>query len=189
LPSAWVVRLPEAALGRQLPVRKVTTRLSFMESNEHRPDPSTPEGSSGGAPELLHDLDADRATLAGRMAATWWFYPAFGVITALYVATPAIEPEANRHVVTGIAIASAVVLPSAYQRVSGVKVSRVGVRGAVILGALMCATLALLSTSFGLAAADAQRWIVIPGAVGFGLVVILGRRFDRVYRAELRRGR
>lgn len=137
----------------------------------------------------MHDLDADRATLAGRMAAARWLYPAFGVITALYVAAPAIEPEANRHVVAGIAIASAVLLPSAYQRISGVKVSRVGVRGTVILGVLMCATLVLLSTSFGLVAADAQWWIVIPVAVGFGLVVILGRRFDRLYRAELRRGR
>jgi hypothetical protein len=160
-----------------------------MESNVHPPEVNTPTGRSGDAQELLQDLNADRATLAGRMAAPWWLYPAFGVITAIYVATPAIEPEANRHVVTGIVIASAVALPLVYQHISGVKMSRVGAHGMVILGVMMCATLLLLSTSFGLAAVDAQWWIALPIAFGFGLVVILGRRFDRLYRAELRRER
>lgn len=160
-----------------------------MESNEHRPGPTPPKGRSGDVQNLLRDLDADRASLAGRMAAPWWLYPAFGVIIALYVASPAIESEATRRVVVQLAMASSVVLLFVYHRISGVRVSRVGVRGAVRLGVLVCAILALLSTSFGLASFDAQWWIAIPAAVSFGLVVILGRWFDRLYRDELRRGR
>lgn len=162
---------------------------SSMESHEHRSGLTTPKGSSNDVQNLLRDFDADRVALARRMAAPWWLYPAFGVITALYVASPAIESDANRRVVVQLAMVSTIFLLFGYQRLSGVRVSRVGLRGAVILGVLVCATLALLSISFGLASFDMQWWIAIPAAVSFGLVVILGRRFDFLYRDELRRGR
>lgn len=160
-----------------------------MESNQRPPALGGPRPSDDEAQKLLHDLVADRTVLAGRVAAPWWLYPAFGAVTALYVASPAIEPEGSRRVVAGLVIASGLLLHVACRRISGVKLSRVGAPGAVILGVLMCAVLVLLSTSFGLAAADVRWWIAIPAAVSFALVVILGRQFDRQYRQRLRRGR
>lgn len=138
---------------------------------------------------LLHDLDADRAALAGRVAAPRWLYPAFGVIAALYVASPAIEPDTTRSVVLWLAIAFSLVFSFGYQRISGVRMSRVGIRGGMILGVLGGATFALLSISFGLASFDLQWWITVPTAAELGLMVILGRWFDRVQREELRHGR
>lgn len=112
--------------------------------------------------------------------------PAFGALTALYVATPAIAEDGSRGVVVGLAMASGILLLAGYQHISGVKVSGADGRGTVTLG--LCAVLALLSASFGLAAADLRWWISAPAAVSFRLVLIAGRRFDRRYRERLGRG-
>lgn len=160
-----------------------------MESNENSPGLSRSADDSRDAQKLLHDLAADRDALAGRIVAPGWLYPAFGVIAALYVASPAIDPESVRNVVVGLAIAFTVILSFGYQRISGVRMSRVGARGAVILGVLLCATLVLLSVSFGLASFDLQWWIMVPAAASFGLVLILGRWFDHQYREGLRHRR
>lgn len=159
-----------------------------MERNQRPGGLSSPPRSDGDAQTLLHDLDADRAVLAARVAAPWWMYPALGITTSLYVASPALASDANRRIVAGLAIALSMLLLAGYRRVSGVKMSRVGVRGTVMLSGLVGAVLAL-SISFGLAAADARWWISIPAVVSLGLVVIVGGRFDRGYREALRRGR
>lgn len=160
-----------------------------MESNQHPSGDGGPRRSDGEARTLLDALDADRAALAGRVAAPRWLYPAFGVVAMLYVASPAIVSEASRRAVVGLAIASGILLLATYQRISGVKMSRVGAPGTAVLGGLTFAVLVLLSTSFGLAAGDARWWIALPAAVSFGLVVMLGRRFDRLYRERVRHGR
>jgi hypothetical protein len=160
-----------------------------MESNQHFHEPGTPDRGPSDAAALLNDLAADRALLAGRLAAPGWLYPAFGALTALYVASPAIEPDSISRPVVGLAMASTIALAWAFQRISGVRVSRAGASARLTLGVLLCAILMLLSTSFGLASFGLYWWIALPVAVSFGLTVILGRLFDRQYREKVRRGR
>lgn len=145
----------------------------------------TPDGASG----LLNDLAVDRAVLADRLTAPWWLYPAFGVIAAVYVASPLIETDLLRRIITGIAIASTIVLVASFQRITGVKVARAGAPARLTLILLLLAVLLLLSTSFGLASFGLYGWIVIPAAASFGLTVVLGKLFDSQVRDKVRRGR
>jgi hypothetical protein len=160
-----------------------------MESNQHFHGPDTPDSDPGNAAALLNELAADRALLAGRLAAPGWLYPAFGALTALYVASPAIGPASASRPVVGFAMASTIILVWAYQRTSGVKVSRAGTPARLTLGILLGATLLLLSTSLGLASFGLYWWIALPAAASFVLTVTLGRLFDRQYREKVRRGR
>lgn len=160
-----------------------------MESEQDPRESDVPESSPSYAAALLNELAADRASLAGRLAAPGWLYLAFGVITALYVASPLIAPDSVRRAVVGLAIASTIVLVWGYQRISGVRVSRAGAPAQLTLAALVGAALLLLSTSLALASLGLHWWIAVPTAVGLGLTVILGRAFDRQYRETVRRGR
>lgn len=145
--------------------------------------------SSTQAQQLLRDLDSDRAALAARLAAPGWLYPLFALIIAGYVATPALRSSEPRNAVVGILIVGTIVLLLAYHRLSGVRVGRIGLRGGALLGGLLVVTLLLLSTSYGLVASLSLWWVLAPAAVCFVVVLIGGRRFDRVYREDLGHGR
>lgn len=135
---------------------------------------------------MLHELSADRAALADRLKAPGWLYALVAAIAAGYVATPAISSDDIRNAVVGLLIAAGILLLFIYQRLSGVRVSRTGKRGAGLLVSLVAATLFLLSTSYGLASLLSPWWVLVPVAVCFGLVLVLGRWFDRLYRENLR---
>lgn len=117
-----------------------------------------------------------------------WLYPAFGALTALYVAAPALEPGAASDLVTTLAVAATLLLVWAYPRLSGVRVSRTGASARLTLGLLLGATLLLLSTSLGLVALGLRWWTPLPAVASFALTVQLGRAFDRRYREHVRRG-
>ncbi len=144
--------------------------------------------SSTQAQQLLRDLDSDRAVLAERLTAPGWLYPLFALIVAGYVATPAIRSSEPRNAVVGILIVSTIVVLLAYQRLSGVRAGRIGVRGGALLGGLLVVTLLLLSTSYGLVASLSAWWVLAPAAVCFVVVLVGGRWFDRLYREDLGRG-
>jgi drug/metabolite transporter (DMT)-like permease len=144
--------------------------------------------STAQAQEALRELASDRATLADRLAAPWWLYPFFALIAAGYVATPAIRSDEARNAVVGILIAAGVVLLVTYRRLSGVRVSRTGGRGAALLVGLLMVVLLLLSTSYGLVSLLSAWWVLVSATVCFGVVLVLGRWFDRVYRENLRHG-
>lgn len=145
--------------------------------------------SSAQAQQLLRDLDSDRAALAERLAAPGWLYPLFALIVAGYVATPALRSSEPRNAVVGILIVGTLVVLLAYQRLSGVRVGRIGVRGGALLGGLLVVTLLLLSTSYGLVASLSPWWVLAPAAGCFVVVLIGGRCFDRLYREDLGRDR
>ncbi|GAA4283730.1 hypothetical protein GCM10022261_12610 [Brevibacterium daeguense] len=157
---------------------------------ENRPTTGpTVRPSNTQAQQLLRELEFDRAALAGRLAAPGWLYPLFALIVAGYVATPALRSSEPRNAVVGILIVGTIVLLFAYQRLSGVRIGRIGVRGGALLGGLLVVTLVLLSTSYGLVASLSAWWVLAPAAVCFVVVLIGGRRFDRLYREDLGRGR
>jgi hypothetical protein len=144
--------------------------------------------SSAQAQQLLHDLDSDRAALAERLTAPGWLYPLFALITAGYVATPALRSSEPRNAVVGILIVGTIVALLTYPRLSGVRVGRIGVRGGALLAGLLLVTLLLLSTSYGLVASLSPWWVLAPAAVCFVVVLTGGRWFDRLYREDLGRG-
>lgn len=170
-----------------MPPGKVTDRLSDMENHLPRETDASPHGPDHAA-RILGDLAADRATLAGRMAAPAWLYPAFGALAAAYVASPAITSTTASRVVVGLAMASTILLVAAYQRLSGVRASRVGAPARLTLVMNVVALLVLLSVSLGLASFDLRWWIALPSAASLALTVILGRVFDRQYREAVRLG-
>jgi hypothetical protein len=158
-----------------------------MEKNLSPAEPPA-RPSTAQAQEALRDLASDRATLADRLAAPWWLYPFFALIAAGYVATPAIPSEEARNAVVGILIVAGIVMLLTYRRLSGVRVSRTGGRGAALLGGLLMVVLLLLSTSYGLVSLLSAWWVLVPATVCFSVVLVLGRLFDRLYRENLRRG-
>jgi hypothetical protein len=158
-----------------------------MERDSRGTEPTT-RPSAAQAREALRELASDRATLADRLAAPWWLYPVFGLTAAGYVATPAIRSDEARHTVVGILIVAGVILLLVYRRLSGIRVSRTGGRGAAVLVGLLMATLLLLSTSHGLVSLVSVWWVLAPTVVCFLTVLVLGQWFDRLYRENLRRG-
>jgi hypothetical protein len=145
--------------------------------------------SSTQAQQLLRELDSDRAALAEQLAAPGWLYPLFALIVAGYVATPALRSSEPRNAVVGVLIVGTIVVLLAYQKLSGVRVGRIGLRGSVLLGGLLAVTLLSLSASYGLVASLTPWWVLAPAAVCFVVVLIGGRWFDRLYREDLGRGR
>jgi hypothetical protein len=141
------------------------------------------------AHEVLRQLDADRARLADRLAAPPWLYLLFAVLAAGYVATPAVPSDGGRSTVVGILLAASVLVAAGYHRLSGVRLGRVGPGGAWLLGGALLAVLLLLSTAYGLAASLPPAWVLAPAVAAFAVVLLSGRRFDRLYRENLRRGR
>jgi hypothetical protein len=71
------------------------------------------------------------------------------------------------------ALVASMALTAGYQRVTGIKASRLGAGEWTLLAVSVLACLLLLSVSFGLAAAALHRWIIAPAAVGFALVTWL----------------
>lgn len=159
-----------------------------MESDQHPTAPGRGDTPRAAA-QLLDALAADRSQLAARLAAPAWLYPLFGVLTALYVAAPALAPGTARSLVTSSAIAATLALVWGYPRLSGVRVARAGASALLTLGLLLGATLLLLSVSLGLASLGLRWWALLPAAASFALTVLLGRLFDRRYRERVRRGR
>jgi len=145
--------------------------------------------SSAQAQQLLSELESDRAALAERLTAPGWLYPLFALIIAGYVATPALRSSESRNAVVGVLIVGTIVLLFASQRLSGVRIGRIGLRGGALLAGLLAVTLLLLSTSYGLVASLSAWWVLAPAAVCFAVVLIGGRCFDRLYREDLGHGR
>lgn len=144
---------------------------------------------SARARQVLHDLDADRASLAERVAAPGWLYPLCALFIAGFVATPVLRSDVPRSAVVGVLVAATAVLLRSYQRLSGVRVRRTGARGGLLIAGMLVATLVLLSVSFGLAASLSAWWVLAPAAMTFVVVLLGSRRFDCLYREKLTRGR
>lgn len=110
------------------------------------------------------------------------------LLVAGFVATPAIDSDNLRNMVAGALIAASVILFSDYQRLSGVRVRRIGFSGAALLVGLVVGTMLLLSASYGLVSLLPPWWVLAPAMLCFVLILAGGRRFDHLYRESLRRG-
>jgi hypothetical protein len=145
-----------------------------MESNEIDRDVAAAQ---------LAALDADRAALADRVVAPWWYDVALGLllfgflssyaVDSLWVTFPAL-------VVFGAGLGA---LVAAYKRITGIWVN---VTWPVML-VWSALVLAVLVPAFVLAEGHGQHWVMVPAGAVPGLAVILfGRHWGRAYAAELR---
>lgn len=137
---------------------------------------------------LLGELHADRVSLADRLAAPLWFYPAFAALTSLYVGTPAFPPGPVNSVLTALLVVAAATLTLLHPSICGVRPARVGMTGWSVLVGLLASVLGLLSVSYGVVASLSAWWVLLPQAVCFMIVLFGGRVFDREYRTRLHAG-
>jgi len=155
-----------------------SVRVANMESHQ----------SPDNARDLLGALHADRVSLADRLAAPFWFYPAFAALTALYVGTPALPDGNVSAAFAAVPVAAAATLALLYPRISGVRPAAVGLMGWSVLVGLLVGVLGLLSMSYGMVASLSAWWVLLPQAVCFAIVLFGGRLFDSVYRTHLHAG-
>lgn len=142
--------------------------------------------SSAEAHEALRALADDRTILSARIVTPWWYHPALGVITATMVFAQAL-PGALASVLMVAGVAGTPLLVLAYRRAYGVGITTpAGRRSTRMLFALIAVlVLAMVSALLVRIAEQSAAWALLPAAAAFALTVILGRRYDRVYREDL----
>lgn len=151
-----------------------------MESETH----GTPSPSE--ANDALQALADDRTTLSARIVTPWWYHPALGLITAALVISQAL-PAVPAGVLMAVAIVSTALLVLAYRRAYGVSVTTpAGPRSTRMLFTLMAVlVIAMVAALLIRIAEQPAVWALLPATAAFALTVVLGRRYDRMYRADL----
>ena len=150
------------------------------------------ESERGDAPspsearDTLSALDRDRTALSARIVTPWWYHPALGLITATLVFSQAL-PALLASVLVVAAIVCIPVLVLAYRRAYGVTVTTpAGPRSTRMLFALMAVLVVALVTALLIRIAEQPAvWALLPATAAFALAVVLGRRYDRLYREDL----
>ncbi|MCH1868560.1 hypothetical protein [Nocardioides sp. CFH 31398] len=140
------------------------------------------------AREALSGLDDDNARLADRVVTPWWYHPVLGAVVAAVALSPALPPSATVAVVA-LCVVVLALLPVAYRRRYGVRVSQPAgdrsrrmfrwVMAAIVLGIVGGALLGVL----------APVWALVPAGLVLVAVVVLGRRYDEALRHDLAAGR
>lgn len=140
------------------------------------------------AEQALQTLDADRASLSDQLMAPPWYYPVLAVITAGYVASPAINNATASNIFGGILIGVYVALLLTSPRIFRVRVGRTGPRATMIMVGLSIAVLLMLSVSLALVSLLSAWWVLVPSIGCFVVTLGAGQWFDRTYRARVRHG-
>lgn len=135
----------------------------------------TPQSESDDYALRLEHLHRDRQNLATRLGGQRWLGPGLGLVAAVVVAGPAVPDETWRSIVLVTALVASIALLFRYRRTTGIKLSRVGARAAVIYVAGLGVSLVLLSVSYGLAASGLSWWITASAVTAFVLVTWLVR--------------
>jgi predicted tellurium resistance membrane protein TerC len=142
------------------------------------------ESSPAAARHSLHALDADRAQLAGRLAAPWWYHAAGGLIAAAAVVWPA-DPSLRWLPV--LACFAAALLGQAHHRTTGFAVSwPAGPQGWVLTVVLVLAVIGLLGVSFILVNVASPVWVAVPTVAAFLVMLGGGLLHDKIYAEEIR---
>lgn len=132
---------------------------------------------SGAIDEQLARLRSDREAVAARLVRARWFAPGMGAVAAVFVASPAIPDGVGRNSVFVTCLAASIALLSVYHARTGVKLSRVGARAALIYAGALAAELVLLSVSYGLAGGGLVWWIAASAGAAFLLITWLVAMF------------
>lgn len=142
------------------------------------------------AAEQLAAINDSRAAAADRLITPWWYHPVLGLLVAGYTVAYSLGNTVVRLVGVLVFLGACVALIRAYRHLTGIWISghRAGraSRWAYAMGGLIGIGLA---GGLGIAAFTDLRWAVwVIAAVLFVGVIVLGHRFDRAVRAQLRAG-
>ena len=131
----------------------------------------------------LAALQADRAALADRVVAPWWYDVALGLLLFGFLASYAFDSLWVTFPALVVFFACVSVLVSAYKRITGVWVNI----DAKTMAIWVAVVLTVLAPAFWLAEAHDQHWVMVPAGAVLGVAVALfGRYWGRAYAAELR---
>jgi hypothetical protein len=131
----------------------------------------------------LAALRADRAALADRVVAPWWYDVLLGLLLFGFLSSYAFDSHWVTFPALFVFLAGLGALVSAYKRITGVWVT-IDARNMALWTALV---LVVLVPAFVLADGFDQHWVMVPAGAVLGVAVILfGRYWGRAYAAELR---
>ena len=138
--------------------------------------------------EQLAAIAQARADLADRLVTPWWYHPVLGLLFGAYVVVVGLANTILRSLAVVFFLFFAWLLMSAYRRMTGVWVNSTmpgpARRWAIAMGLISGVIVAggIMVGQF----ADAP-WVVWSlGALACVVIMVLGRRYDTVLRAQLR---
>jgi len=138
--------------------------------------------------EQLAAIAEARADLANRLITPWWYHPVLGLLFGAYVVVEGLGNTIVRALAIVLFVFCCWLLMSAYRRLTGVWVNStlpgparrwaVGlgiIAGLIVAGCIMVGQFANVP------------WVVWSlGALACVIIVVLGRHYDNVLRAQLR---
>lgn len=140
-------------------------------------------------PDILDELEADRARLVKHFRAPRWLAPGYGLIAAAYVSIPAFPDEPTRNFVLIAAAVVGFLLVGNTYRATGIKISRFGAREWAAFTAAALGSLALHSVSLGLDSLGLRWWIAASASAAFVLTLWLTHVIFSSLRERLRHDR
>lgn len=141
------------------------------------------------AREALSALHADRQALADRIRTPAWYYPLLALSTTLIIGSPGPGAPAQ-FVLVAFGCLGITFLSLAYQRITGMTITRMAGPKSLVVSIVLCIVIVLLlGVSFALTATGHPEWVVASAAAAFVAMWGGGRLYDRVYDRELRDGR
>lgn len=140
------------------------------------------------ARQMLDALEEDRARLSERVGMPTWLAPTIAVLTAAWVASPAIgdQTATSAYAISTGGIILAICLAA---RTAGVRHGRLRGRAYWPVGAATPIGLALYSTSLGLVSFDLRWWVILPGLAMAGAGFTATRLVERESLATVTRVR
>ncbi len=149
------------------------------------------ENDSGGgcdAERSLQEIAADRARLAGRMAAPRWYGPLAGLLLAALLASTLVGDRWWRYLPALAGLVVALGLDEGYRRATGVvRRAPTGGRALLVQVLQVAAVLVLYCVSALFAGLHQPLLVVAVALVGFGTGWTVARLTDRALADDLRR--
>jgi len=131
----------------------------------------------------LAALQADRAALADRVVAPWWYDVSLGVLLFGFLASYAFDSLWVTFPAVVLFLGALGALVAAYRRITGIWVN-------ITWGAMaiwLAIVLPVLVAAFVLAEGYGHHWVMVPAGAVLGIaVIVMGRWWGRAYAAELR---
>ncbi|WP_336706671.1 hypothetical protein [Oerskovia sp. USHLN155] len=157
-----------------------------MENDMSVGDPATQRPSAAQAREALASLRADDATLAERLVTPRWYYPLLGAIVAVIIVSQALPSPASL-ILLPVAILALPALVVVHRRRHGLWFSLpAGPRSRRVYRIMMMILVPCFVAMVVVKVTPVPYgWVLLPAAVGLVTPLVLGPRYDELFRQEL----
>lgn len=154
--------------------------------NDSAPQGPTSRPSVAEARDALSGLRADDANLAQRLVTPRWYHPLLGVIVALIISSQALPSPASL-ILLPVALFALPALVLVYRRRYGLWFSLpAGPRSRRVYRVMMMIIVPCFAAMVVVKVAPvAYGWVLLPAAVGLVTPMVLGPRYDELFRQEL----